>query len=82
MIDWNYKRIKEKKLYNVFLICHVFDYMDMQECEIWHKDFAGQTYAVSKEQAVNNIRFRREGEHSNYFGDEHCEMWYDAEEVE
>lgn len=83
-MDWQYERVeptRKKKKYNVYLIRHVFDYMDDPNCEIWHKDFAGSTFATSAKQAENNVRYRN-GDKSAYYADEYCEMWYEAEEIE
>lgn len=68
------------KKYEVYLIRHVFDYAHDPDCEVWHKDFAGETMAISPEQACNNIRHRN-GNEPSYYMDEYCEMWYEAEEV-
>ena len=77
-LKWKVSRAKKK--YEVYLITHVFDCENDPNCEIWHRDFAGETYAVSPEQAANQVRYRN-GEKSGCYQDKYCEQWYEAKEV-
>lgn len=54
-----------KKRYKVFTQ-YFFDSEDPEDCRTGEWEFAGETYASSEAQAVNNVRFRIMGAKSQY----------------
>ena len=79
-MTWNYQRPKEKHKYRVYLCAHIYDCAGDINCEINHREFVGETWAVSAAQAETNVRYRN-GDKFNFDADEHGEYWYEAEEV-
>lgn len=55
---------RQRKKYHVYIRRRGFGCYDTGEDLLF---FAGDTWAVSEKQAVNNVRFRREGETGNLF---------------
>lgn len=56
---------KPKQLYNVY--CRLRTYNEITNEEIvFNYEFAGETWAVSEKQAINNVRHREFGDVSQY----------------
>ena len=75
------KYVKPKERYNVYHIVSFHDGMDGSVSR--KRTFAGETWAASKEQAENNVRFRNRGksfslEISEYSGDSAEYSYYEA----
>ena len=70
---------KEKQLFNVFFKVCSYDEVTCTASESDYR-FAGETWAVSEKQAINNVRHRLYGDISQYLP--HYDNGYYVEQLE